>query len=221
MTNTMDKTKILIVDDHRVVIEGIKSALEEHSEFEVVGEAPNGREAVKLSQSLRPDIVIMDISMPDLNGIDATLQIKKLCSDMQIVIFSMYAYKEYVIDLFMAGISAYVLKDDPLSELILALRAVKGGGTYFSTMAQKILTSHMRTLEEDKKGAGGFESLSLREREVFQLLAEGKKVKEIAGKLCISPQTVESHKYNIMAKLDVPSLVDIIKIAIKKNLTPF
>jgi len=147
----MKKTEILIVDDdHRVVIEGIKSALEGHSEFEVVGEALNGREAVKLSQSLRPDIVIMDISMPDLNGIDATLQIKKLSPDIQIVIFSLYANREYVIDLFMAGILAYVLKDDPLSELILELKAVCGGGTYFSTMAPRILASHLRALEEEK-----------------------------------------------------------------------
>ena len=208
------------MDDHRVVIEGIKSALEEHSEFEVVGEAPNGREAVKLSQSLRPDIVIMDISMPDLNGIGATLQIKKLCPDIRIIIFSMHTNREYVIDLFMAGISAYVLKDDPLSELILALKAVCGGGTYFSTMTPKILANHMRMLVEDKKGAGGFESLSLREREVLQLLAEGNSVKEIAGKLCISSKTVDSHKYNLMAKLDVKSLADIIKIAIRKKLIP-
>ena len=218
--NTMKKTKILIVDDHRVVIEGIKSALEEHSEFEVVGEAPNGREAVKLSQSLRPDIVIMDISMPDLNGIDATLQIKKLCPDIRIIIFSMHANREYVIDLFMAGISAYVLKDDPLSELILALKAVCGGGTYFSTMAPKILANHMRVLEEGKNGAGGFESLSLREREVLQMLAEGKSIKEIAEKLYISPKTVESHKYRIMSKLNAQSLADLVKIAVRKKLTP-
>ena len=218
--NTMKKTKILIVDDHRVVIEGIKSALEGHSEFEVVGEALNGREAVKLSQSLRPDIVIMDISMPDLNGIDATLQIKKLSPDIQIVIFSMYANREYVIDLFMAGISAYVLKDDPLSELILALKAVCGSGTYFSTMAPRILASHLRALKEEKKGTGGFENLSLREREVLQPLAEGKSIKEIAGKLYISPRTVESHKYRIMSKLNAQSLADLVKIAIRKNLTP-
>ena len=218
--NTMKKTKILIVDDHRVVTEGIKSTLEEHSEFEVVGEAPNGREAVKLSQSLRPDIVIMDISMPDLNGIDATLQIKKLCPDIRIIIFSMHANREYVIDLFMAGISAYVLKDDPLSELILALKAVCGGGTYFSTMAPKILANHMRVLEEGKNGAGGFESLSLREREVLQMLAEGKSIKEIAEKLYISPKTVESHKYRIMSKLNAQSLADLVKIAVRKKLTP-
>ena len=218
--NTMKKTKILIVDDHRVVIEGIKSTLAEHSEFEVVGEAPNGREAVKLSQSLRPDIVIMDISMPDLNGIDATLQIKKLCPDIRIIIFSMHANREYVIDLFMAGISAYVLKDDPLSELILALKAVCGGGTYFSTMAPKILANHMRVLEEGKNGAGGFESLSLREREVLQMLAEGKSIKEIAEKLYISPKTVESHKYRIMSKLNAQSLADLVKIAVRKKLTP-
>ena len=124
----MDKTKILIVDDHRVVIEGIKSALQEHPEFEVVGEAGDGLQAVDSTKSLRPDIVIMDISMPNLNGIEATRQIKQHNPEIQIVIYTMHSDKELVIDLFRVGISAYVLKDDPLSDLTIALKAVKGGG---------------------------------------------------------------------------------------------
>ncbi len=214
----MGKTKILIVDDHRVVIEGIKSALQEHPEFEVVGEAIDGIQAVENTKSLRPEIVIMDISMPNLNGIEATRQIKEFNPGIQIVIYTMYSDKEFVIDLFKAGITAYVLKDDPLSELILALKAVKGGGTYFSTMAPTVLLRHIEEMEEITESKNSFDSLSRREREVFQLLAEGKSIKEIADKLFISRKTVESHKYNVMEKLKVSSVVDLTMVAIRKKL---
>jgi len=214
----MEKTKLLIVDDHRVVIEGIKSSLQEHPEFEVVGEAVDGLEAVEFVKSSRPDIVIMDISMPNLNGVEATRQIKEFDSEIGIVIYTMYSDKEFVIDLFKAGISAYVLKDDPLADLILALKAVEGGGTYFSTMTPTILLRHMEELEEKTTEEDPFDTLSQREKEVFLLLAEGKSIKEIAGELFISPKTVESHKYNIMEKLQTTSIVDLTKIAIRKNL---
>jgi len=214
----MDKAKILIVDDHYVVIEGIKSALQEHPELEVVGEAVDGLQAVESARSLGPEIVIMDISMPNLSGIEATKQIKEFDPEIRIVIYTMYSDKEFVIDLFKAGISAYVLKDDPLSDLILALEAVKGGGTYFSTMAPTVLLRHMEELEEKTTGEDSFDALSNREQEVFQLLAEGKAIKKIASELFISPKTVESHKYNIMEKLQAESIVDLTKIAIRKNL---
>lgn len=214
----MTKTKILIADDHRVVIEGIKSALQEHPEFKVVGEAVDGLEAVKFVKSLKPNIVIMDISMPNLSGIEATRQIKGLKPGIQILIYTMHSDKEFVIDLFKAGISAYVLKDDPLSDLILALKAVEGGGTYFSTMAPTILARHMEEMEEKSTSKNSFDTLSQREVEVFQVLAEGKRIKEIAKQLFISPKTVESHKYNIMEKLQAASVIDLTKIAIRKNL---
>ncbi|MEA1901769.1 MAG: response regulator transcription factor [Thermodesulfobacteriota bacterium] len=214
----MPATNILIADDHRVVIEGIKSALQEHPEFEVVGEAVDGLEAVEFAKSLKPNIVIMDISMPNLSGIEATRQIKALNPGNQIVIYTMHSDKEFVIDLFKAGISAYVLKDDPLSDLILALKAVEGGGTYFSTMAPTILARHMEEMEEKTTSKNSFDTLSQREMEVFQLLAEGKRIKEIANQLFISPKTVESHKYNIMEKLQAASVIDLTKIAIRKNL---
>jgi len=214
----MSKTKILIVDDHRVVIEGIKSALQEYPEFEVVGEALDGLQAVESAGSLGPEIVIMDISMPNLNGIEATRQIKELDPEIGIIIYSMYSDEGFVIDLFKAGISAYVLKDDPLSDLILALKAVKGGGTYFSTMAPTILTRHMEEMEEKSTSKDFIDTLSQREREVFKLLAEGMSIKEVANELFISPKTVESHKYNIMEKLQATSIVDLTKIAIRKNL---
>jgi DNA-binding NarL/FixJ family response regulator len=214
----MSKTRILIVDDHRVVIEGIRSALADEEEFEVVGQAIDGVEAVDLALSLKPDIVIMDIGMPGLNGIGATQQIKKSNPEIRVVVYTMYSDKQFVVDLFKEGVSAYVLKDDPLSDLILALKAVKTGGTYFSTMAPTVLLRHMEELEQKAKEEDPFDTLSQREKEVFLLLAEGKGIKKIADELFISPKTVESHKYHIMEKLQATSILDLTKIAIRKNL---
>jgi len=214
----MSKIKILIADDHRVVIQGIKSAFLEHLEFEVVGEALDGLQAVEMTRSLKPEIIIMDISMPNLSGIEATKIIKQDMPETCIIIYTMHSDKEFVIDLFKAGISAYVLKDDPLQDLILAVKAVMGGGTYFSTMAPTILTRHMMEMEEKYIVRDSFDDLSQREHEVFLLLAGGKSIKETGDQLSISPKTVESHKYNLMKKLEVTSIVDLTKMAIRKNL---
>jgi DNA-binding NarL/FixJ family response regulator len=214
----MSKSKILIVDDHQVVIEGIKGALQGHSEFEVVAEALDGLQAVELAKSLKIDIVIMDISMPNLNGIEATQQMKQINPEIRIVIYTMHSDKGFVVDLFKSGISAYVLKQDSISDLILALKAVKGGGTYFNNEAPNILARYLEKLEMSQIDKDDFEKLSFREREVFCLLADGKTVKEIGELLYISPKTVESHKYNIMEKLNVHTIADLTKIAIKKNL---
>ncbi|MCE5243591.1 MAG: response regulator transcription factor [Syntrophobacteraceae bacterium] len=214
----MGRTRILIVDDHQVVIGGIKSTLSDYPELEVIGEALNGREAVRRVKAQRPDIVIMDISMPDLNGIDATLQIKKSHPKARIIIFTMYSDREYVVDLLKAGISGYVLKEDPMSDLILAIQAVKGGGTYFSSMVPGVLVNHLRKADSPEEANDGFKDLSLRERELLQLLAEGNNVKDISAKLDLSHKTVESHKYNMMEKLGVRTLADLTKIAIKKKL---
>ncbi len=218
MNEKISETAILIVDDHRVVIEGIKSALKEHQEFTILGEATEGEEAVKLADALKPDIIILDISMPGLNGVEVVKKIKKSESDAKIIIYTMHSDKEFVVDLFKEGISAYVLKDDPLSDLILSLKAVSGGGTYFSTMAPTVLIKHLKELEEKENSGDIYKNLSIRERDVFKLLAEGKNVKTVAEKLYISPKTVESHKYNIMEKLKVKSVVELTKLAMKNNL---
>jgi len=214
----MSKNRILIVDDHGVVIEGIRSRFQEQEGFEVVGEAFNGRQALRLVESYRPDIVIMDISMPELNGVEATKQIKELFPETSIIIYTMFSNEEYVIELFRAGISGYVLKQDPFSDLMLALNVVKAGGSYFSTMAPKILSDYLTTLDGGLKKYADLESLSLREREIFKLLADGKSIKKIGFDLFISPKTVESHKYNIMAKLGVQNITELTKIAIKQKL---
>ena len=212
------KVTIILADDHRVVIEGIKSALKEHPEFMIIGEATNGHEAVNLAKSLKPDIMILDISMPGLSGLEVVKKIKLSLPDIKIVVYTMHADKEFVIDLFKMEISAYVLKDDPLSDLMLSLQAVTGGGTYFSTMAPTMLVEHMKELEASNTGEDLYKILSLREREVFKHLAEGENIKDIADRLFISPKTVESHKYNIMEKLQVKSIVELTKLAIKNKL---
>lgn len=204
-----------------MVVEGITSALHEHPEVEVVGQAHNGREAVRKVEKLRPDIVIMDLSMPDLNGIDATFQIKKSYPRTHVIIFTMHSDKEYVIDLLKAGISAYVLKEDSMSELIHAIQTVTRGKVYLSSSAPDVFDDPRNTYGSTDTPKSGFKTLSLREREVLQLLAEGNAIKDIAGKLDLSPKTVESHKYNIMAKLGARNVVDLTKIAIKKKLVQF
>lgn len=212
------RTTILLVDDHRVVIEGLRSALEKEVEFQVVGEALDGHEAVEKTHALKPDIIIMDISMPRLDGIAATKKIKEISPQSRIVIYTMYSDKEYVVTLFKEGVSAFVLKEDPLSELILALKAVKGCGTYFSTKAPTILVRHMERLTECSREKEISEILSQREMEVFLLLAKGESTKAIAQALFISPKTVETHRYHIMEKLEADSVVALTRLAIRKGL---
>jgi DNA-binding NarL/FixJ family response regulator len=214
----MPKTKVLIVDDHWVVIEGIKSALSGHPEFEVVGEAFSGYRAVNQAISLKPDIIIMDISIPDLNGLEATRKIRAVDPDIHIIIFSMHSEEQYIIKLFKTGISGYILKEDSLSELILAIEAAKVGGTYLSASCPTVLLNHLEDPEGTKCDEENFGSLSMRECQVLKLLAQGKTIKAIASQLYISPKTVESHKYNIMSKLSVHTLADLTKIAIRKQL---
>jgi DNA-binding NarL/FixJ family response regulator len=222
-TGHTDKTRIIIADDHWVAVEGIKAALEDQEEFEVVGTASDGIEAIKAVKSLKPDIVILDISMPDLNGVDAAYEIKKISDKIRIIIFTMYSDKEYVLSLFRAGVSGYVLKDERLSDLVIAVKSVGTGGTYFSPSIYHAIQSHMESLERgDRESAqevqDGIALLSAREKEVFPLLADGLTAREISKRLGISPKTVESHKYNIMDKLNATSVAQLTKIALRKNL---
>ncbi len=210
--------RVLLVDDHDVVLQGIRGALANLAGFTVVGMATSGSRAVAQALALKPDIVVMDISMPGMNGVEATKAIKSSQPDTRIVIYTMFSDKEYVLELFRAGIDGYVLKQDPLSDLLLALDAVKAGGTYFSTEAPKVLSEHLRDAD-DPVAVGGnvLDVLSSRERQVFELLADGRSIKEIAQTLYISPKTVESHKYHIMAKLEVESVTEMTKLAIREN----
>jgi DNA-binding NarL/FixJ family response regulator len=216
---TMADTRVLLADDHDVVLEGIRSALEALEGYTVVGMATSGQRAVAQTMALKPDVVVMDISMPGMNGVDATKEIKARLPETRIIIYTMFSDKEYVLELFRAGIDGYVLKQDPLSDLLLALDAVKCGGTYFSTEAPKVLAEHLRDEVQSERDARthALDALSDRERQVFELLADGRSVKEIAQTLFISPKTVESHKYHIMAKLGVDSITEMTKLAIREN----
>jgi DNA-binding NarL/FixJ family response regulator len=217
------RKRILIADDHNVVVEGIKSVLEDHPEFEVAGTAADGRETIEMVNSLKPDILILDLSMPDIDGVKAARQIREKNDKIAILVFTMHAKEEYVLPLYRTGISGYVLKDRPMASLVRALQSIAAGGTYYSEEVNNIIHGYVQNLELEKGGKRAdtkddIEKLSLREKEVFPLLADGKTIKEIAKTLRISSKTVESHKYNIMEKLDVHSIAELTKIAVKKKL---
>ena len=214
----MKKATVLLVDDHRAIIEGVKSSLTSHPDLEVIGECADGQTALDLVKTKKPDLVILDISIPNVDGVEVARQIQKLGLKARVVIYTMHSDSQFVIDLFKYGISAYVLKEDPLADLIRALEAVRAGGTYFSQIAPTVLAKRLEDLECWKENNHGISSLSDREREVFLLLAQGETIKKIAFQLNISPKTVESHKYNIMDKLQVESIVDMTKLAIRKKL---
>jgi DNA-binding NarL/FixJ family response regulator len=218
-----DSTRVFIADDHHIVLEGLRKTLEHEPDFEVVGTAMDGREAVSMIKSLKPDIAILDISMPNLDGVDATHEIKRWDETVRVLIFSMHASREHIVSLFRAGISGYVLKEEPVSDLVLALKAIREGGTYYSHSVDKILREHMKELESGQgrnvpEIQNGMTRLSAREKEVFVLLADGLTPKEIGKKLYISPKTAETHKYNIMDKLNAKSIADLTKLAFKKHL---
>ncbi|MFO8091126.1 MAG: response regulator transcription factor [Desulfatiglandaceae bacterium] len=223
MSSGSDKTKILIVDDHPAVIEGIIRALEKEPGFEVVGTALDGLQAVKQVKTLNPDMAIMDISMPNMKGMDAAHEIKAWKERIHVLIYTMYSDREYITSLFRIGVSAYILKREPIKELIQAVKVVRDGGTYFSSSVRKVLQDQldaltMGDLAEVRRMQNGIAQLTVRQKEIFALLADGLIPKEIAVRLCISPKTVETHKYNIMEKLEVSSVAQLTKIAIKKGL---
>jgi DNA-binding NarL/FixJ family response regulator len=201
-----------------VVIEGLKTALNEQPDLEVVGEAVDGASAVEIVGCLKPDIVITDVSMPDMNGMDFTLEVKRIDPGIHIIVFSMYSDREYIIDFLRTGVSSYVLKEEPLGELIFAVAAAARGGMYLGGKVQRVLKDYLSGSEEACGEGGGLRLLSSREREIFILLAEGLAVKRISNRLNISPKTVESHKYNIMEKLEAGSVVELTRLAIRKNL---
>jgi DNA-binding NarL/FixJ family response regulator len=217
------RTKILIADDHPIVVEGITRSFEKEPDFEIVGRASDGVQAVKMVKTLKPDIVIMDISMPNMKGIDATHEIKTWNEGIQVVIYTMYSDSQYITALFRMGISGYVLKNEPVQNLVQAAKVVRDGGSYLSNCARQILQEQMDALTigdlaEVREARNGLRKLTVREKEIFILLADGLTSKEIAKRLCINPKTVETHKYNIMEKLEVSSVAQLTKIAVKKNL---
>jgi DNA-binding NarL/FixJ family response regulator len=213
----MGQLRILLADDHTVVRQGLRKVLEERSDWVVVAEAGNGRDAVKHAEELKPDIAILDVAMPLLNGIEATRQIVKRAPATRVLVLTMHSDEAYVNQILKAGASGYLLKDSADVDLIEAVSAVSQGKSFFSpAVARLMLDDYVRQLA-DKGVSDRYETLSEREREIFQLIAEGKANKEIAHILSISPSTVETHRARIMEKLDLHSAAEIVLYAVRRG----
>jgi DNA-binding NarL/FixJ family response regulator len=212
-------TKVLIADDHAIVREGLSRILDDEEDIEVVGEAENGRDAVSLAAAREPDVVIMDIAMPELNGAEATRQILAADPDVVIVILSMHATSEYVYRALEAGAKAFVVKEAAGAEVVDAVRAVRVGRRYFSQKVQDLMVQGYidRRLAEGDEGPLG--RLSPRERQVLQLVVEGKSSKEIASTIHLSPKTVETYRSRLMEKLGIHDVPSLVKFAIEHGLT--
>ncbi len=210
--------RILLADDHRITRQGLRSLLDKQSDMEVVAEAEEGRTAVRLVRELLPDVVIMDVSMPDLNGMEAARQITREFGDVRIVALSMHSDLLFVTEMLKSGASGYLLKDCAFEELARAIRTVVAGKTYLSpSISGVVVDDYLHRLS--KADFSGLDVLTGREREVLQLLAEGKSTKRIALKLHISAKTVETHRRQIMNKLDIHTVAELTKYAIRKGLT--
>jgi two-component system response regulator NreC len=212
--------KVLLAEDLTLLRTGVRALLESSGEVQVVGEACNGREALKLAQKLHPDLVLMDVAMPELNGIEATRQLRKALPRVRVIMLSMHADRQYIFESLRAGASGYVLKNAPLSEVLSAIQTVLAGGTFLSTsLADVVLDDYLRRARGHQP-ENELEKLSAREREVLQLLAEGDSSSEIAQRLHISARTVDSHRQHIMEKLDIHSIAALTKFAIRHGLCP-
>jgi len=210
--------KILLADDHKIIRDGLRSLIDNKSGMEVVAEAENGRNAVRLTRKLKPDVIIMDISMPDLNGIEATRQIISESPGVRVIALSMHIDKRFVVEMFNAGVSGYLLKDCAFEELYGAIRAVVSNQTYLSPkIAGTVIKDYVHHVTT--KHAPPATHLSPREREVLQLIAEGKNTKEIAARLNVSVKTVETHRRKIMERLNIHSIAELTKFAIREGLT--
>jgi two-component system, NarL family, response regulator NreC len=213
----MAKLRILLGDDHTLLRHGLRKILHEEPEWEVVAEAGDGREAVRQTLALRPDVAILDIGMPLMNGIEATRQIVKRLPESRVLILSMHTNEPYIIQALKAGAKGYLLKDSADTDLIRGVAAVAAGKSFFSPAAAKVmLDDYVRQLAE-KGVVDRFDSLTEREREVFQLAAEGHTNKQIAELLSISPGTVETHRAHILQKLDIHTTAELVLYAVRRG----
>lgn len=208
--------RILLADDHTILRQGLRVLLETQDDMEIVAEASNGRSAIDFAIELRPDIVIMDVSMPEMNGVEATRRIVERLDHTRVLMLSMYCDKRFVAKSLSAGASGYLLKDCVDEELVRAIRTVNGGATYLSPdIAGVVVDDYVDGRKADSQAG----DLTPREREVLQLLAEGNSTKQIAVRLNISPKTVETHRQRTMEKLDIHSVAELTKYAIREGLT--
>ena len=213
----MERIRVLLADDHAILRDGIRALLTDHPDIVVIGEAEDGHWAVHLAHELHPNVVLMDIGMPRLNGLEATRQIKHDCPEVAILILTMHDNEEYLRQVLAAGASGYVLKRAAASELVAAIRAVHRGEAALSpAVARMLIEDYLRS--EDGRIAATPSDLTPREREVLQLIAEGHTSKQIAELLCLSVKTVQAHRTSLMQKLDLHDRGDLIKYAIQKRI---
>ena len=209
----MKRIRILLADDHAVVRQGFKMILNAQADMEIVGEAGNGRQAVELAEQLRPDVVVMDVAMPELNGIEATRRLASSVPHARVVALSMHKDSVYVREILRAGARGYLLKDSGAADLVAAIRAVASGESYLSpAVSNAVLDDYRRHVTNP------IDLLTSREREVLQLLAEGRTNKEIAGVLNLSVYTVDAHRGRIMEKLNLHSISELVRFAVRNGL---
>ena len=216
----MKKITVLLADDHRILREGVRSLLEKAQDIEVVGEASEGGEAVAKAQALSPDIVLMDITMPGMNGLEATRQIKALRPNTRVLILSMHESNQYISQFLRSGASGYVLKDTAASELVGAIRAVFQGDAFlYPSIARKLLEEYLLKVQSGEE-TESYDGLTGREREILRMIAEGRSNKDIADVLSLSIRTVQAHRANLMAKLHMHDRTELVRYAIRKGLIP-
>lgn len=213
----MGKVRIVLADDHTIVRQGLRKVLEERADWEVVAEAGDGREAVQLCEQHRPDVVILDVAMPLLNGIEATRQITKRVPNTRVLVLSMHADEAYVTQILRAGATGYLLKDSADVDLFKAVEEAAKGRSFFSPAIARLMLDDYRRQVTDKGVSDRYEMLSDREREILQLVAEAKANKEIAALLNVSTSTVETHRAHIMEKLDLHSAAEIVLYAVRRG----
>jgi DNA-binding NarL/FixJ family response regulator len=212
------KTRVLLADDHELVRAGIRSLLEKMTEIEVVAETGNGREAIELTKKLLPDVILMDIAIPGLNGLEALARLTKELPAVKVIILSMYANEEYVLQALKAGARGYLVKDAAVAELDLAIRAVTRGETHLSSrISRRVIGSYLERLGNE---ASLREELTPRQREIIQLIAEGNSTKDIAFLLKVSVKTVEAHRAQVMARLGIHDVVGLVRYAMRVGLVP-
>ena len=212
------KVRIVIAEDHTILREGLKLLLSSSSDFEIIGEAEDGQEAIRCVEKFKPDLILMDLSMPRMNGMDAIKEIKKRFSETKILVLTVHKTEEYILATLKAGADGYVLKDATHTELMIAVKNVLSGKHYISPgISEKVIEGYLEG-RKTLKTRTSWETLTQREREILKLIAEGYKNKEIADYLCISPKTVEKHRANLMEKLDLHNVQALTTFAIEKGL---
>jgi two-component system response regulator NreC len=209
--------KVLLAEDHHIIRQGIRSLLEKEIGIEVIGDADDGRETVRLAAELKPDVVVMDVSMPNLNGIEATRKIRETDPDVKVIALSVHSDDHFVSGMLTAGADGYLLKDCVFDELVKAIEAVSNGRTYLSERIAKGIVQEYKSMKT-RETRSVFSTLTAREREVLQMIAEGKSMKQIAAELFLSEKTVATHRQHIMDKLGVDNVPDLVKFAIREGI---